>query len=75
MKTFGLFVDRFEERPVTTTRILPELNWVDVVHDKEPSEFFGDGSQLNLGRVNGRVEYEFCCMDRVSNDNDFQYTK
>jgi len=46
---FGVFINGFKEWPVTTTRTFPELDHVVFVHDKEPSEFFGDGSQVNLG--------------------------
>ena len=41
---FGVFVNGFEEWPVTMTRTLLELDQVVFVCDKEPSEFFGDGS-------------------------------
>jgi len=41
---FGVFINRLEEWPVTTTRTFPELDQVVAVCDEEPSEFFGDGS-------------------------------
>jgi len=75
IKTFGVLADGFEERPVIKTKILPELNWVVIVHDEEPPKFFRDDSWVNLGGVDGRVEDKSCCMDRVSDDNNFWYTR
>jgi len=68
---FGIFVNEFEEWPVTMTRTFPELNQVVFVHDKKPSKFFGDGSQVNLGWMDRRVKNKSCCMNGVSDNDDF----
>jgi len=46
--TICIFVNGFEEWPVTITRTFPELNQVVFVHNEEPSEFFEDGNQVYL---------------------------
>jgi len=38
---------------------------------KKPSEFFGDGSQVNLGWMDRRVKNKSCCMNGVSDNDDF----
>jgi len=48
MEPFGVFVNGFEEWPVTMTRTFSELNQVVFVHNEEPSEFFEDGNQVYL---------------------------
>ena len=57
MEPFGITVNSFEERPVTSARIFPKLNQVVTVHGENFPKFFGNGSQVNLERVDRRVKY------------------
>ena len=57
MEPFGITVNSFEERPVTSARIFPKLNQVVTVHGENFPKFFGNGSQVNLERMDRRVKY------------------
>jgi len=72
MELFDVFANRLKEWLVTMTRTFPELDQVIVVHDEEPSKFFGNGSRVYLGWIDRKVKDKSCYIDRVSDDNDFQ---
>ena len=57
------------------TRTFLELDQVVFVCDKEPSEFFGDGSWVDLEWMDRRVKDKSCYMDGVSDNDDFWYTR
>ena len=73
MKLFCVSVNGFEERPIAMTRTFLELDQIIIVCNEKLSKFFGNDSQVYLREVDRIVEGEFCCMNRVSNNGDFQY--
>ena len=57
------------------TRTFPELDQTVIVCNEKLSKFFGNDSQVYLREVDRRVEDKSCCINRVSDDNDFQYSQ
>ena len=56
------------------TRTFLELDQIVIVCNEKLSKFFGNDSQVYLREVDRRVKGESCCMNRVSDDGDFQYS-
>jgi len=70
-KLFGVSVNNFEERPVTATRAFPELNQVVIICEEKLPKFLGNGSQVNLEKMDKKVKYRSSCMDRVCDNDNF----
>ena len=56
---------------LTRTRDIPEFKMVDWRRREEGSESDCKCYHLHLAWVEGRVDGEFCCLHRVSEDDNF----
>ena len=68
MKLFSVSVNSFEERPVTSTRTFPELNWIVYIGDEKLPKYFRNGSWLYLEWIDCWIENLLCSMNRVCDD-------
>ena len=69
--SFGISVNKYEQRPVAVTRTFTKCNRVIVVGTEELSKFFRDGSQIYLERVDRRIKDFLSSMKRVGDDDNF----
>ena len=74
IERLGLFVSHFVKKPVIVTRTFSKFNQIFLIGDKEILQFVKDRWSVNLKGMWYRVEYLFCSMDWVSDDNNFWYS-
>ena len=69
--SFGVSINRYEQRPVAASGTFPKHNRVVVVGTEELPKFFRDGSQMHLERVDRRIKDLLSSVERVGNNNNF----